>query len=260
MILADDLGYADVGFQGLTDFSTPNIDRLAESGVRCTNGYVSHPFCSPSRAGLLTGRYQHRFGHVNNPKFGAGEGLPLEEALLPEALAPAGYVSGIVGKWHLGDEPRFRPRERGFDEFFGFLGGGHDYLRSTTSDAREYLVPLHANGVEIPLEGYLTEQLTQAALDFVRRHSGSPFFLPLPQYLWARSEFLLPAVAFSLAGAQRLRHCAAAAGRLRQDRKGRGVGHVSPKTLCAALSRAPQPTRRARMGGVSRVPRREAWN
>ena len=83
---------------------------------------------------------------------------------------------------------------------------------------------------------------------------------PLPQYLWARSEFLLPAVAFSLAGAQRLRHCAAAAGRLRQDRKGRGVGHVSPKTLCAALSRAPQPTRRARMGGVSRVPRREAWN
>ena len=84
--------------------------------------------------------------------------------------------------------------------------------------------------------------------------------VPLPQNLWARSEFLLPAVAFSLAGAQRLRHCAAAAGRLRQDRKGRGVGHVSPKTLCAALSRAPQPTRRARMGGVSRVPRREAWN
>lgn len=179
VILADDLGYADVGFQGLTDFATPNIDRLAESGVRFTNGYVSHPFCSPSRAGLLTGRYQHRFGHVNNPKFRADEGLPLEETLLPEALAPAGYVSGIVGKWHLGDEARFRPRERGFDEFFGLLGGGHDYFRSTTRDAREYLIPLHANGVEIPVEGYLTEQLTQAALDFVRRHSGSPFFLYL---------------------------------------------------------------------------------
>ena len=179
VILADDLGYADVGYQGLTDFATPNIDRLAASGVRFTNGYVSHPYCSPSRAGLLTGRYQHRFGHVHNPKFRAGEGLPLSETLLPEVLSEAGYVSGVVGKWHLGDAPEYHPHERGFDEFFGLLGGGHDYFRSAGEDAREYLIPLEAHGEKIPVEGYLTEQLSEAALDFIRRHSENPFFLYL---------------------------------------------------------------------------------
>ena len=179
VILADDLGYADVGFQGLQDFATPNIDRLAARGVRFTNAYVSHPYCSPSRAGLLTGRYQHRFGHVHNPKFRAGEGLPLSETLLPQALAEAGYMSGIVGKWHLGDAPRFHPLKRGFDEFFGLLGGGHDYFKSAGADAREYLIPLEAHGEPVPVEGYLTEQLTEAALDFVRRHAGHPFFLYL---------------------------------------------------------------------------------
>ncbi len=179
LILADDLGYADVGFQGLKEFATPNIDRLAAAGIRFTNGYVSHPYCSPSRAGLLTGRYQHRFGHIHNPKFREGEGLPLSETLLPEILAQAGYVSGIVGKWHLGDAPQFHPRERGFDEFFGLLGGGHDYFKSAGSDAREYLIPLEAHGEEVPVEGYLTEQLSEAALDFVERHSERPFFLYL---------------------------------------------------------------------------------
>ncbi len=179
LILADDLGYADVGFQGLKDFATPNIDRLAASGVRFPNGYVSHPYCSPSRAGLLTGRYQHRFGHVHNPKFGEGEGLPLSETLLPEVLAGAGYVSGLVGKWHLGDAPEFHPMERGFNEFFGLLGGGHDYFRSAGEDAREYLIPLDANGTKVPVEGYLTEQLTGAALDFIRRNATDPFFLYL---------------------------------------------------------------------------------
>lgn len=179
VILADDLGYADVGFQGLQDFATPNIDRLAARGVRFTNAYVSHPYCSPSRAGLLTGRYQHRFGHVHNPKFRAGEGLPLSETLLPQALAEAGYVSGIVGKWHLGDAPRFHPLKRGFDEFFGLLGGGHDYFKSAGADAGEYLIPLEAHGEPVPVEGYLTEQLTEAALDFIRRRAGHPFFLYL---------------------------------------------------------------------------------
>lgn len=179
VILADDLGYADVGFQGLSDFATPNIDRLAASGVRFTSGYVSHAFCSPSRAGLLTGRYQHRFGHIHNPRFRAGEGLPLSETLLPEVLARAGYVSGIVGKWHLGDAPEFHPLARGFDEFFGLLGGGHDYFESAGPDAREYLIPLEAHGKEIPVEGYLTDQLSEAATDFIRRHAARPFFLYL---------------------------------------------------------------------------------
>ena len=179
VILADDLGYADVGFQGLRDFATPNIDQLAASGVRFTNAYVSHPYCSPSRAGLLTGRYQHRFGHVHNPKFRADEGLPLSETLLPEVLSEAGYVSGIVGKWHLGDAPRFHPLARGFDEFFGLLGGGHDYFKSAGADAREYLIPLESPEGQIPVEGYLTEQLTKAALDFIRRSAEHPFFLYL---------------------------------------------------------------------------------
>ena len=179
LILADDLGYADVGFQGLEDFETPAIDSLAASGIRFPNGYVSHPYCSPSRAGLLTGRYQHRFGHVHNPKFREGEGLPLTETLLPEVLFGAGYVSGIVGKWHLGDAQQFHPMQRGFDEFFGHLGGGHDYFRSAGEDAREYLIPLDANGKKVPVEGYLTEQLTGAALDFIRRSAEGPFFLYL---------------------------------------------------------------------------------
>ena len=179
LILADDLGYADVGFQGLKDFATPSIDRLAASGIRFPNAYVSHPYCSPSRAGLLTGRYQHRFGHVHNPKFGEGEGLPLAETLLPEVLSRAGYVSGIVGKWHLGEAPEFHPMERGFDEFFGLLGGGHDYFRSAGEDAREYLIPLDANGTKVPVEGYLTDQLTGAALDFIRRNAANPLFLYL---------------------------------------------------------------------------------
>ena len=179
VILADDLGYADVGFQGLRDFATPNIDRLAANGVRFTNAYVSHPYCSPSRAGLLTGRYQHRFGHVRNPKFRAGEGLPLSETLLPEILSDAGYVSGIVGKWHLGDARQFHPRERGFDEFFGLIGGGHDYFQSAGPDAGEYRIPLEAHGEQIPVEGYLTEQLTAAALDFIRRNAEGQFFLYL---------------------------------------------------------------------------------
>lgn len=179
VILADDLGYADVGFQGLGDFTTPALDQLAASGVRFTNGYVSHPFCSPSRAGLLTGRYQHRFGHVFNPRFRAGEGLPLDQTLLPELLAEAGYISGIVGKWHLGDAAEYHPGQRGFDEFFGLLGGGHDYFESAGEDAREYLIPLESQGEKIPVKGYLTEQLSAAAMDFVRRHAGQPFFLYL---------------------------------------------------------------------------------
>lgn len=179
VILADDLGYADVGFQGLRDFATPSIDALAAAGIRFTNGYVSHPYCSPSRAGLLTGRYQHRFGHVHNPKFRAGEGLPISESMLPDVLADEGYVSALVGKWHLGDGPEYHPLQRGFDEFFGFLGGGHDYFESADRDAGEYLIPLEANGEEIPVEGYLTDQLTAAALDFVRRNASRPFFLYL---------------------------------------------------------------------------------
>jgi len=126
LIVADDLGYADLGFQGCRDIPTPHLDRLARDGVRCSSGYVSHPFCSPTRAALMTGRYQQRFGHENNPFYDPAdprEGLPLSETLLPARLRPAGYVTGWIGKWHLGAAPGFAPHERGFAETFGFIGG-----------------------------------------------------------------------------------------------------------------------------------------
>ena len=131
VILADDLGYADVGFNGCKDIPTPNIDSLARNGVRCSNGYVSHPVCSPSRAGLLTGRYQQRFGHERNFRWlpeDSKVGLPLNQVTVADVMKEAGYVTGAIGKWHLGAAPCFHPNERGFSEYLGFLGGGHYYF------------------------------------------------------------------------------------------------------------------------------------
>ena len=184
VIVADDLGYADVGFQGAKDIPTPHLDALAKSGIRCTSGSVSHPFCSPTRAGMLTGRYQQRFGHENNPLYDPNDerlGLPLTETLLPKVLSDGGYRTGIVGKWHLGAAPQFHPLKRGFAEQFGFIGGGHDYFEAQMElPAREYLVPLERNGKPVALQGkYLTEELTGAACDFVERHRAGPFFLYL---------------------------------------------------------------------------------
>ena len=131
IILADDLGYGDVSFNGCPDYQTPNIDALASNGVRCSNGYVTHPFCSPSRAALLTGRYQQRFGHENQPEATAlSSGLPLGELLLPQILKPAGYVCGAIGKWHLGTNSAFWPLQRGFDEFYGFLESQSTYFNA----------------------------------------------------------------------------------------------------------------------------------
>src|SRR5437763_5525072 len=126
-IVGDDMGYADVGFQGCQDIPTPHLDALAKASMRCTNGYVSGPYCSPTRAGLMTGRYQTRFGHEFN-QGAAGAGLPLSETMIAARLKAAGYATGLVGKWHLGSEPQFHPQKRGFDDFFGFLGGAHDYI------------------------------------------------------------------------------------------------------------------------------------
>lgn len=183
LILADDLGYADLGFQGATDIPTPHLDRLAKSGVRFTNGYVSHPFCSPTRAGLMTGRYQQRFGHENNPKYDPKDeisGLPTNQTMLPQILKDAGYATGIVGKWHLGAAPKFHPMKRGFTETFCFLGGGHDYFQQELGgEPREYLIPILKDGVPTPEPDYLTDALSREAAAFVRRHKDHPFFLYL---------------------------------------------------------------------------------
>ncbi len=181
VILADDLGYADVGFNDCKDIPTPNIDTLAKSGVRCTSGYVTHPFCSPTRAGLLTGRCQQRFGHENNPTWlpeSTVAGLPVSQTTLAQVLKTAGYVTGCVGKWHLGAHPQFHPNRRGFDEYFGLLGGGHMYLPGGKGSG-EYQIPMDRNGQSEPLTEYLTTVLGRDGASFITRHKGQPWFLYL---------------------------------------------------------------------------------
>jgi arylsulfatase A-like enzyme len=177
LIVADDLGYADLGVQGSPDVLSPNIDSLAASGVRFTDGYVSAPDCSPTRAALMTGRYQQRFGHERSPRRPSppGVGLPLEETTLADRFRTAGYVTGLVGKWHLGADPEFHPLNRGFDEFFGFLWGKHSYV-DWSSDPTDPIL----RGFDPVVENtYLTDAFTREAVSFIKRRKGGPFFLYL---------------------------------------------------------------------------------
>lgn len=169
VIVGDDMGYADVGFHGGNEIPTPHLDALAASGVRFTNGYVSGPYCSPTRAGLLTGRYQVRFGHEFNSG-GVGGGLPVTETTLADRLKAAGYATGLVGKWHLGESEAMHPQKRGFDEFFGFLEGAHDYFRSKGI----------LRGTEpVDEKAYLTDAFAREAIAFIDRHQDKPWFLYL---------------------------------------------------------------------------------
>jgi arylsulfatase A-like enzyme len=186
LIVGDDLGYADVGFHGCKDIPTPHLDALAKSGIVCTNGYVSHPFCSPTRAGLLAGRYQQRFGHENNPAWlpeNKSVGLPLDHLTIADFMKKAGYVTGAVGKWHLGAHPSFHPNRRGFDHYFGLLGGGHQYFdhnqfKTNPMRARqEYFIPLVRNETAVEENEYLTDALGREAAAFVESSKGRPFFL-----------------------------------------------------------------------------------
>lgn len=179
VILADDMGYADVGFNGCKDIPTPHIDSLAAHGVRCSSGYVSHSFCSPTRAGLMTGRYQQRFGHENNPAWLPEDtkvGLPVSQTTIADVMKSAGFVTGAIGKWHLGAAPCFHPNERGFVEYFGFLGGGHIYLPGLKGGV-EYTVPLLRNKEPLELKEYITDVLSREAAAFVARHKTEPFYL-----------------------------------------------------------------------------------
>jgi arylsulfatase A-like enzyme len=178
VIVADDLGWSDVGFNGCKEIPTPQLDAIARSGVVLTAGYASHPYCSPSRAGLLTGRYQQRFGHEANP-IRETDGLPLDETLLPELLRAAGYRTAAIGKWHLGDNPKFWPTARGFDEWYGFSGGGHDYWGRT--NPRRPLSGVLRDGRPVPPEEqtHLTDDFSREAAAFVERNRDRPFFLYL---------------------------------------------------------------------------------
>lgn len=182
VILTDDQGWGDVGFNGSTDIHTPHLDALAASGVVFTQGYVSHPYCSPSRAGLLTGKYQQSFGHESNPGYPEFEdeipdGLPLDEVLLSEILSENGYVTAAVGKWHLGDHPDFWPTNRGFQEWYGFSGGGMNYWGHAKDPIRGVL----HQGRPVPMEelSYLTDDFTKASVDFLKKQGRKPFFLYL---------------------------------------------------------------------------------
>lgn len=219
LLVADDLGYGETGCQGNSQIPTPHIDSIAAAGVRFTDGYVTAPFCSASRAGLLTGRYQTRFGYEFNPIGAKNEdpaaGLPVGQRTLADVLVDTGYVTGLIGKWHLGGTAKYNPIRRGFDEFFGFLHEGHYFLpapytqattwlrrktlpgggkgRWTSRDGRTIYSthmgntepdydadnPIYRNGQPVAEEAYLTDAFTREATSFIRRNADRPFFLYL---------------------------------------------------------------------------------
>jgi arylsulfatase A-like enzyme/beta-glucanase (GH16 family) len=192
VILADDLGYMDVGFNGSKDIPTPNIDRIASEGVKFTNAYVSYPVCGPSRAGIITGRYQDRFGFGRNPLLApkdTSEGLPLTEETMATVLGKVGYKSMAIGKWHLGAHRSQWPLNRGFDEFFGFLSGGHQYFPDlwTLDDLSQvkeqwdgYRTKLLRNNERVEEKEYLTDALSREAVKFIDNEGGkSPLFMYL---------------------------------------------------------------------------------
>ena len=193
-VLADDFGYGDLGCMGGTDIATPQIDRLANEGVKFTDFYANAPVCTPTRTGFMTGRWQQRCGiefafgyqveqfrRVNGEwvpeKDFHGLGLPLTEITLAQKLKSAGYVSGAFGKWHLGFKDEFNPLNRGFDEYFGELLGHCDYYQHAYYDGtyalREGLKP-------VKLEGYFTDLINHRAAQFIRNHAKQPFFLYVP--------------------------------------------------------------------------------
>lgn len=191
LILVDDLGYGDVGFNGCQDIPTPHIDRLAAEGVIFTNGYVSYPVCGPSRAGLITGRYQDRFGFARNPLFAPNDpamGLPVAEETIAEVLHKVGYKSVALGKWHLGAHESQRPLVQGFDDFFGFLTGGHRYFPEdyvladeyeVTSQYAAYRTKLLRNETRIDETEYLTDALSREAVHYIGKYQKEPFFIYL---------------------------------------------------------------------------------
>lgn len=218
ILFADDLGYGELGCQGNPQIPTPHIDSIAKNGVRFTAGYVAGPNCSPSRAGLLTGRTPTRFGYENNPIGAKNEepdhGLPPNEITIAEALHDGGYTTGLIGKWHQGGTAKYHPFRHGFDEFFGFTHEGHYFVpppyKGVTTLLRRKTLPGGAKGLWLgkgnlhyhdilgydepdydannPIvrggqpvveTEYLTDAFTREAVDFIARHDDKPFFLYL---------------------------------------------------------------------------------
>lgn len=185
LIVVDDLGWHDLVCMGAPDLHTPNIDSLATNGVKFTNAYVTSPVCSPSRAAILTGRYQQRFGHETNPgtslEHSDAFGLPLTETTLGNRLKSLDYATGWVGKSHLGWKPQYRPNQRGFDYYFGFLESHHDYLNASASPKWDH-DPIRENDMPVTLSPstYLSHAFASKAVEFIDTHKAEPFFLYVP--------------------------------------------------------------------------------
>jgi arylsulfatase A len=194
-VLADDMGYGDLGCMGSTDIRTPNIDRIAREGVRLTDFYANAPVCSPTRCGFITGRWQQRVGFEFALGYSAeqerlvdgkwqphadihhGIGLPADHPGIAKMLKAAGYATGAFGKWHLGSDDEYNPTRHGFDEYFGELFGHSDYYRHVYYDG----TPTLRDGLEVAKrEGYLTDLINERAAAFVRKHAQEKFFLYVP--------------------------------------------------------------------------------
>ncbi len=194
LLLADDLGYGDIGCYGASDIRTPVLDRLASKGVRFTNFYANGTECSPTRTALLTGRYQQRVGGlecaIGNGNVGRYDdairlrethdlGLPAEEMSIARLLKDVGYATCITGKWHLGYEPKFGPQRHGFDHSFISLGGGMEYFYHL-EEPPVYTPVLELNGKPIRRDGYFTDLIADEAVQFISEHKAQPFFLYVP--------------------------------------------------------------------------------
>lgn len=174
-ILVDDLGYADIGSYGARDIRTPHLDRLAREGVRLTDCYSNGPVCTPTRAALITGRYQQRVGLEWAIRTGDKEpGLLASETSIARMLKGNGYRTALFGKWHLGYKPEHGPSAHGFDEFFGILGGNAD-MYSHKGDNGE--PELYEDTTPTDKHGYLTDLITERAAQYVERHAHEPFFM-----------------------------------------------------------------------------------
>jgi arylsulfatase A-like enzyme len=177
IILVDDAGYADFGFMGSKDLQTPNIDKLAATSVRFTDAHVSASVCSPSRAGLLTGRYQQRFGYECNEGLGY-TGMDTAQTMLPKLLQQQGYTTAAFGKWHLGFEPGQQPLQKGFQYYYGFLSGSRSYFYQPNRDDRKGAnTALLENRRQVKFEGYLTDVLGDRAADYIMKNKQHPFFM-----------------------------------------------------------------------------------
>lgn len=191
LIIMDDVGYGDYGSYGASDIKTPHVDSLARDGVRFTDFYAA-PTCTPTRAALITGRYQQRVRlevPIRNQGTPGGDvGLAATGGSLPQLLKDNGYATGLVGKWHLGYKPEFQPKAHGFDYFFGFLSGAVDYYQHTSRDGQH---DLYENGTPVHVKGYLTDLITERSVRFIEGHAQQPFFLEVA-YNAAHWPFQVP--------------------------------------------------------------------